>query len=389
MITQEFDLNLIPDQEPVIVHVTQYDIGAGRLIAHLYAGDVPYNISTGATVTIQGTKPDNIGFQYDDPTYRGNTVTANLTEQMCAVPGRVVTNIIVTESDNRTGTFNFLLDVQAAALRDDAVISRSDGSILDIPILVESAEESAEKSEAWAVGTRDGEAVPTTDPTYNNNAKYYAEHTAEGVEDAEAWAVGTRGGEAVPSTDETYHNNSKYYAEQSKDDSEDSEAWAVGKRGGTSVPSTDSTYHNNSKYYSEKAQNIVNEANYLIGVDPTTISNPQAPYLRLSDIKQGFFSFTPHDGNFTAETVSIPAGGFALIYLLLEDHEELLNKKLLEMGLYYSSYSYTGWWWIPTTMRQATALVDGRQKQVIQITAYNPQSSSITLSTVGLNITYV
>jgi len=31
---------------------------------------------------------------------------------------------------------------------------------------------------------------------------------------AEAWAVGERHGQAVPSTDPTYHNNSKYYAEQ-------------------------------------------------------------------------------------------------------------------------------------------------------------------------------
>ena len=32
--------------------------------------------------------------------------------------------------------------------------------------------------------------------------------------DAEAWAKGTRSGSAVPSTDPTYHNNSKYYSEQ-------------------------------------------------------------------------------------------------------------------------------------------------------------------------------
>ena len=32
--------------------------------------------------------------------------------------------------------------------------------------------------------------------------------------DSEAWAVGKRGGVDVPSTDETYHNNSKYWAEQ-------------------------------------------------------------------------------------------------------------------------------------------------------------------------------
>lgn len=35
------------------------------------------------------------------------------------------------------------------------------------------AEDSAEDAEAWAVGQRNGTDVPSTDPTYHNNAKYY------------------------------------------------------------------------------------------------------------------------------------------------------------------------------------------------------------------------
>ena len=35
------------------------------------------------------------------------------------------------------------------------------------------ADQSAEDSEAWAVGKRDGSDVPATDPTYHNNSKYY------------------------------------------------------------------------------------------------------------------------------------------------------------------------------------------------------------------------
>lgn len=82
-----------------------------------------------------------------------------------------------------------------------------------------SADQSAEDSEAWAVGQRDGTDVPSSDPTYHNNAKYYSDQ-AEGIiehatEGAEAWAVGERGGVPVPQTDETYHNNSKWYSRQS------------------------------------------------------------------------------------------------------------------------------------------------------------------------------
>ena len=37
------------------------------------------------------------------------------------------------------------------------------------------SEDSAEDSEAWAVGERGGVPVPSTDPTYENNAKYWAQ----------------------------------------------------------------------------------------------------------------------------------------------------------------------------------------------------------------------
>lgn len=40
------------------------------------------------------------------------------------------------------------------------------------------AEKQAGNSEAWAVGQRGGEDVPTTDVAYHNNAKYYAEQAA-------------------------------------------------------------------------------------------------------------------------------------------------------------------------------------------------------------------
>lgn len=59
--------------------------------------------------------------------------------------------------------------------------------------------------------------------------------------DSEAWAVGQKDGVDVPSTDTTYKNNSKWYANRSK-------SWAVG---GTGIRTGEDT--DNSKYYSEAA----------------------------------------------------------------------------------------------------------------------------------------
>lgn len=84
------------------------------------------------------------------------------------------------------------------------------------------AEEYKLQAEAWAVGQRNGADVPNTNPTYHNNAKYYAgQADALGqaqAENAEAWAVGERGGQGVPSTDPAYHNNAKYYADNASTD---------------------------------------------------------------------------------------------------------------------------------------------------------------------------
>lgn len=125
MITQSFDLNLIPNSAPIVVHCDQYDEGTERFIITLYDGMVAYTPASGATVMIQGTKPDGKGFQYD-ASISGNVVTANLTRQMTAAYGKVKCQIVVTESANRTGTFAFDLMVQKSALPADTDMSESE-----------------------------------------------------------------------------------------------------------------------------------------------------------------------------------------------------------------------------------------------------------------------
>lgn len=182
MIVQRFNLNLIPNQSPVIVHVNQYDTGTGRLVATLYEGNEPYSPS--GTAVIQGTKPDGHGFQYT-ATLDGNVVTADLTEQMSPVAGDVRVQIVVTESSGETGTFVFIMRVQPSALPSDADMSESDYPLIEEAIreaqeAVIDSHDNAENSEAWAQGTRGGIPVGPTDPTYQHNAEYWA-HQAEGA----------------------------------------------------------------------------------------------------------------------------------------------------------------------------------------------------------------
>lgn len=188
MIIQNFDLNLIPDSAPVVVHCDQYDRGTGRLVISLYEGSIAYSPS--GTAVIQGVKPDGKGFDYNC-TLSGNTVTADLTEQMTAVAGQVRTQIVVTESTGRTGTFVFILDVQRSALPADTDMSESDYQMIEQAIedaqqavtdarqAVSDAEDHAEDAEAWAVGERGGVPVTSDDETYHNNAEYWAQQAAQ------------------------------------------------------------------------------------------------------------------------------------------------------------------------------------------------------------------
>ncbi len=60
-------------------------------------------------------------------------------------------------------------------------------------------------SQSYAVGNSGVRSGENTD-----NSKYYKEQAAL---EGEAWTRGTKGGVPVPSSDETYENNSKYYAD--------------------------------------------------------------------------------------------------------------------------------------------------------------------------------
>lgn len=269
MITQTFDLNMVPESAPEVVKCDQYDVGNGRLVASLYNGNVAYTPSAGATAIIQGTKPDGLGFAYS-ATISGSTVTCDLTEQMTAVAGRTRVNLVITEGDNRTGTFVFWLDVQATGLADDVDISET-----EIPAYISAAQSAALNAEAWAVGERGGVPVSSSDETYENNAKYYANEAADSATSAyaseqnasdSATNAHTSELNAASSASDAYDSEvnasssasnahtSEQNASSSESNASASEAraksWAVGPNGaGTSGTDT-----NNARYWASVAE---------------------------------------------------------------------------------------------------------------------------------------
>lgn len=175
---------------PQIIHANQYDKGQ-TWIFNLRVNDQAFNVPSGASVTIQGTKADHTGFQYAC-SFSGSTATAIEQQQMTILSGDVPAEIVITKDNARIASANFIIRVEAAALTDDTVISET-----DLPLLEEAIEAAllalgySQDAESYAVGTKGGTAVPSTDPAYHNNAKYYAENFVGYVTDAQYSAIQT------------------------------------------------------------------------------------------------------------------------------------------------------------------------------------------------------
>ena len=185
MTTQSFNLDIIPQGVAPQVYVSQYDKGQTWLIS-LFVDNLPFNIPSGASVTIQGSKPDSTGFQYAC-TFSGNVVTATEEQQMTVIAGKIPCEIVVALSGAKIASLNFCLNVEPAALRDDTQISETDLPLIEeaaeaveqIPALIEEIEDFVDDSEAWAKGTKGGTPVTSDDPQYHANAKWYAEQAAQ------------------------------------------------------------------------------------------------------------------------------------------------------------------------------------------------------------------
>ena len=197
MITQAINLNLIPGGVLPRFNVSQYDKGSRTLQFTIYNGLLEFEIPSGSTVYIQGTKRDKTGFQYQCE-YQGNIVTADITQQMTMFPGDVTTELVITDPQlNILGTCNFIIAVEQAALSDDTLISETELPLIEQAMeaaliartAADSAEESSETSESWAQGTRNGVPVGPTDPAYQKNAQYIAENMIGMVTDAQFSAI--------------------------------------------------------------------------------------------------------------------------------------------------------------------------------------------------------
>lgn len=206
-VNHALSLNVSSASVPPTLHMTQGDSNSRSIVAALFSGASPFNIPSGSSVMVRFRKPDGTGGLYDATesgahvVFAGNTVTAPVAAQMISVPGVVVAQIelysAATEESPayRLASFCFFVDVEKSAYPDDTIISSDYYNILSESIqqalqYSQISQSSAKDAEAWAVGQRGGVDVPSTDPAYNNNAKYWSQN-AETINLATSRVTGT------------------------------------------------------------------------------------------------------------------------------------------------------------------------------------------------------
>ena len=177
MLTLRTRLDMTPgSRSRVEIPVSQYDTAVTIVLALYASADSGFTIPSGTTASIRGRKPDGnviskaVGIS-------GNMVTVELDKQMTAVAGRSIYEIVLESGGEELSSQNFVLSVERAAMDKDSLVSGSE--IRELVDVIDRADEimaSAGDSEAYAIGTRGGVAVSSTDPAYQNNSKYWAEH---------------------------------------------------------------------------------------------------------------------------------------------------------------------------------------------------------------------
>lgn len=110
-IIQKHQINIIPNNDILVIPVSQHDTGEDRLVFELFNGDSTYSPS--GTAKIQGTT--ETGTFEHDMTISGNVLTCDLYADMTKDAGQVKANIVLTEGDDRTGSQMFFFSVQKDA----------------------------------------------------------------------------------------------------------------------------------------------------------------------------------------------------------------------------------------------------------------------------------
>ncbi len=133
--SQSINVNVTPGYFPPAINVSQYDVGR-TFVLNLVDSSGAYNIPSGATVKLEGTKPSGFGFSLTG-SVSNNAVTFVTTSTVTAEAGVVPCEVSITSSGTVIGTANLNLYVEESPHPDGTI----DGDAAAVvPILTELVE---------------------------------------------------------------------------------------------------------------------------------------------------------------------------------------------------------------------------------------------------------
>lgn len=138
---QNMTISMTPYTQAGNFVCSQYDVGRQCQI-QLVDDNGEYTIPTGATVTIQATKPSGFGFSVAC-TFSGSTVTFTTTETMTNEFGRFPAEIRVTSGDTVLGTTNFFFKVERSPHPEGTTDGDAETIIPQLTLLIERVETAA------------------------------------------------------------------------------------------------------------------------------------------------------------------------------------------------------------------------------------------------------
>lgn len=189
-VKRSYRINLRNYGNPPAIMLSQYDENYA-LVFEVFDGALPAASLTSYTVKLKGRQPgsDNPALAYEFTGTisgtLGNVLSFTIDTTMTARAGKGAAEIVIIDSSNdvKFATFNLPVYIEKAAVPDDAIdadVERAQEIADQVQDIVDTATATVgAEAEAWAVGKRNGQDVPSTDPVYHNNSKYYAEQAQD------------------------------------------------------------------------------------------------------------------------------------------------------------------------------------------------------------------
>lgn len=144
MQTITYKLDITPGSVPLTIHISQYDVGLRQYIFQPYTSVGEFTYVSGATVTLEATKPDGYAVIHNCTYNQDGSITYTVQEQLAAKAGSVWSKVVIRNGNDVLGTGAVVWMVDNAGVKDNAIISDS-----DIPA-IQAAASSASLAEAAA-----------------------------------------------------------------------------------------------------------------------------------------------------------------------------------------------------------------------------------------------